>query len=183
MLPVLIHLWGVLEYIWDIRVLLLFLASFLQELALLHGWIEHALLPPDYMDLSGIYINSSAAARVCTILQTKNAARNSQRDTDLSKERRWEDGRHKEGEEGEVCYRVIDSLAQTKQTYQYCMSTSLLINFTWWPLSAEKGTCWHTYKFNYDTQMKAVSASTIKLLVNVPVFNVWICMYSYLIRI
>lgn len=120
MLPVLIHLWGVLEYIWDIRVLLLFLASFLQELALLHGWIEHALLPPDYMDLSGIYINSSAAARVCTILQTKNAAHNSQRDTDLSKERRrWEDGRHKEGEEGEVCYRVIDSLAQTKRTYQY----------------------------------------------------------------
>lgn len=60
-------------------VLLLFLDSFLQEPTLLHGWIEHARLPPDYMDLSGIYKNSSAAARVCTTLQTKITARNSHR--------------------------------------------------------------------------------------------------------
>lgn len=60
-------------------VLLLFLDSFLQEPTLLHGWIEHALHPPDYMDLSGIYKNSSAAARVCTTLQTKITARNSHR--------------------------------------------------------------------------------------------------------
>lgn len=60
-------------------VLLLFLDSFLQEPTLLHGWIEHALLPPDYMDLSGIYKNSSATARVCATLQTKNTARDSHR--------------------------------------------------------------------------------------------------------
>lgn len=59
--------------------LLLFLDSFLQEPTLLHGRIEHALLPPDYMDLSGIYKNSSAAARVCTTLQTKITARDSHR--------------------------------------------------------------------------------------------------------
>lgn len=95
MFPVLLDSWGVLVYIWGIRVLLLFLASFLQELALLHGWIEHALLPPDYMDLSGIFINSSA--RVCTILQTKNAARSGQRDTDLSNQRRKGEERRWEG--------------------------------------------------------------------------------------
>lgn len=55
-------------------VLLLFLDSFLQEPASLHGWIEHALLPPDYTDLSGIFKNSSAASRVCTALQTKTTA-------------------------------------------------------------------------------------------------------------
>lgn len=103
-----LHLYIYEEYFsisWDIRVLLLFLASFLQEPALLHGWIEHTLLPPDYMDLSGIYINSSVAARVCTKVQMKDAAHNSMRDTHLSKgQRRWEEGR-------EVCYHVIDRLA------------------------------------------------------------------------
>lgn len=62
-----------------VRVLLLFLASFLQELALLHGWIEHALLPPDYMDLSGIYINSTVAARVCATVDEERSSQQQER--------------------------------------------------------------------------------------------------------
>lgn len=75
------------------------------------------------MDLSGIFINSSAAARVCTTLQTKNATHNSQRDSDLSKERRKE-GERTAGIRRGGCYHVMDSIAHTKQTYHACLSSS-----------------------------------------------------------
>ena len=107
-------------YIWDIRVPLLFIASFLQESALLHGWIEHALLPPDYMDLSGIFINSSAAARVCTTLQTTNAAHNSRRDTDLSRETR-KGGTTGGGKGLPLCYRLFGT---HKTDLSICVSSS-----------------------------------------------------------
>lgn len=49
------------------------------------------------MDLSGIYINSSATARVPAIQQMKNAAHNSLRDTDSSGEEEDDDGRRRGG--------------------------------------------------------------------------------------
>lgn len=66
------------------------------------------------MDLSGIFINSFGAARVCSLLQMKNAAPSSHTDTDLSKvKRRGEDRTYEDEEEGEVSY-VADSLAHSK---------------------------------------------------------------------
>ena len=133
-----------LVYNWDIRVLLPFLASFLQESALLHGWIEHALLPPDYMDLSGIFINSSAAARVCATLQTQNAAHNSQRDRFVKREeeRRGQAEGMRRGRRS-----VIDKSVRCVPNHQYHISTSLLINFTRWPFFSALKKGWFPFPF------------------------------------
>lgn len=145
MLPVLLDSRGVLVCIRGIRALLLFLASFLQEPALLHGWIEHALLPPDYTDLSGVFINSSAvaAARVCIILQMKNVPHNSHGHADLSKQRRRGREKRQSSRRRASVAMILTILSLTKQAYQYIKS--LLINFTWWPLPAKEWH-WHTNK-------------------------------------
>lgn len=129
MLPVLLDSQGVLVCIRGIRALLLFLASFLQEPALLHGWIEHALLPPDYTDLSGVFINSSvvAAARVCIILQMKNVLHSSHGHTDLSKQRRR--GREKRQEEGICCHDTDNFVThQTSLSIYKCLSLSISLD-------------------------------------------------------
>lgn len=129
MLPVLLDSRGVLVCIRGIRALLLFLASFLQEPALLHGWIEHALLPPDYTDLSGVFINSSvvAAARVCIILQMKNVLHSSHGHTDLSEQRRR--GREKRQEEGICCHDTDNFVThQTSLSIYKCLSLSISLD-------------------------------------------------------
>lgn len=129
MLPALIDLWGIFESVWDIGVRELFLVSFLQKPTFLHGWIKHALLPPDYMDLSGIYINSSSAARVGTILQMKDAAHNSQRDRFVRREEEMIKGRR--------VRTLITFLTCWPDRQDINMFMSLLLSFTW-SLSAEK---------------------------------------------
>lgn len=132
------------------RVLLLFLALFLQELGLLHGWIEHALLPPDYMDLWGIFINSSAAARVCTILQTQQPENYRFVKTEEGEEEgEREMGHNRRRERRErglfTCYWQFDR----HQTYQYGRVPPHQLHMMTF---ARCKSCmlWHTYKFNHN---------------------------------
>lgn len=157
MLPALIDLWGIFECVWDIGVRELFLVSFLQEPTFLHGWIEHALLPPDYMDLSGIYINSSSAARVCTILQMKNAAHNSQRYRFVR--------RGEEMMKGRRVRTLITFLTVWRRQTDNNMSMSLLLSLTW-SLSAEKAKL--MILVNHFTKAGFCALSPLKLLINVP---------------